>query len=133
MYLDRKRFWGASQWVSYLWCCHQQPRHETVTPLQPSPFVKRWKIGLKILEETKNWKKGLVGRKVYVLCFVLWWKKRERDGIFGRGRGRALYWNKTHQNPHPTKQDPTRFHPKSCKFSKLILNYRASNAKIIIR
>lgn len=133
MYLDRKRFWGASQWVSYLWCCHQQPRHETVTPLQPSPFVKRWKwiedfwrnkewIGKKV-----GWKKGLC------FVFVLWRRRRRRREGDGIERGRALYWNKTHQNPHPTKQDPTRFHPKSCKFSKLILNYRASNAKIIIR
>lgn len=95
------------------------------------PHLWKGENGLKIFEETKNeLEKRLVGRKVYVLCFVLWWKKRERDGIFGRGRGRALYWNKTHQNPHPTKQDPTRFHPKSCKFSKLILNYRASNEKL---
>lgn len=83
MYLHKKRFWGASQWVSYLWCCHQQPRHETVTPLQPSPFVKRWKIGLKILEETKNWKKGLVGRKVYVLCLCYEEEEEEEEREMG--------------------------------------------------
>lgn len=39
-----------------------------------------------------------------------------------------MYWNKTHQNPQPTKQDLTRFHQKiCCSLKKIFLNYKASN------
>lgn len=120
-YLEKMRSWGASQSAFYLWGCHLQPKHGIVT-LQPSP-LHQLKIKDQALkpQNKENRKWNLLSLFVTSVFFFSWWydlwdlwdeKEEKRRG--------ALYWNKTNQNPRPTKQDPTRFHPKSSKISKLI-------------
>lgn len=122
------RSWGASRWAFCLWCCHQQPGHETET-LWPDPFAPNPRSKLQNQRETRTsrWEReeGRYIWKDFLLlsicpsaetfpCFSLPLVFSSFIGLLGwlggflrngKGRWAASYWYiRPTKIPNPTKQ-----------------------------